>query len=763
MRWEPHLVLAEQVTIASEAKMIPDEHILICREELHSRNAILIREVNDASTSLVGDAEINRGWELSVPNYASSFREYLETYTDIDNVTPQKWTDNPVASSETFTGRWRLAFVRRIRRQNPEGIDVDYIVQTLRKGYIESLAVGASLDYSEARLIDSRDLPAGTEATLVGGNTTENYITLQWNNISPYKIESIKAYINGLGADSFAPAIRGETSGTDWHRLYTVSKIEEDGSATLAVALAKPEYALKTFVEYGTANGSDVDYIWNCPKTLAQAVITAARVTGRSCTASYDTKTGTVDLVIRTKSTIPEMVAGALSTSNCQIKDYTSMYLSVGNPYAYEIPYASTQGITYNRDLRSNKDGTYDIQVTVRETLPKTIGPFTSVSTAFKNQETIQYRNFHEMIDAPSATGSGIYRVSQSINQDCSYDADLTYEYGNNNGAFTFESLETLLAEATTTQWRDSSDYQNVPEAPQGAIYRASNSLTEDGLYNSELEYQRSKDFYVAFDRSVSSLSNAIEYTYQNYLTVVPIAGISTTGITVQDSLGVNQDGTYSQSIIAIESEPMYLYNKTLNSSLQELFQSTYQNYHTIPDLPEDAVGTIYDRNVNGMNEDGTYNVSIRQSVSIKDTDGVVITSSGTSDVIYRALNITPAEVDEVTSFFSSNYGTNSNSVDLTLNQDGTRSLGIGSRSSGAGIEFERDFYWTQYQASCAKDLPDEDKEKYLVYNMIKHSYSLTGLQNWLTSNPVRYKGTGLHYAGKGKWIATLVTDNPTP
>jgi hypothetical protein len=208
--------------------MLEDVDIIQCREILDSKHAILIREINDSSVPLVGDAEINRGWELSVPDYSSNMREFLETYTDTKYTEPQKWVDDPVASNEAFSGRWRLAYTRRLRRPNPEGVEVDYMVQTLRKGYIESLGVtgtSTSPDWSEARLGDSRDLPAGTEATLTGGNTVENYINIVWNNISPYNIEAIKTFLNGLSADTFAPTIRTQSIGSNWHRLFTASKI----------------------------------------------------------------------------------------------------------------------------------------------------------------------------------------------------------------------------------------------------------------------------------------------------------------------------------------------------------------------------------------------------------------------------------------------------------------------------------------------------------------------------------------------------------
>jgi hypothetical protein len=161
---------------------------------------------------------------------------------------------------------------------------------------------------------------------------------------------------------------------------------------------------------------------------------------------------------------------------------------------------------------------------------------------------------------------------------------------------------------------------------------------------------------------------------------------------------------------------------------------------------------------LSGINEDGTYNASIRESVSLKDYDGAIVTSNGTNDYVYRAINVTPAEVDAIVGVYSSALGSNNNSVDISLNPDGTRNVSVRSNASGGGVEFERNFYWTQYVVRCEAQLPEVDKDKYLVYVNHKYSYSLTGLQNWISAYSKRFEGTSLRYIGKGKWGAVLVT-----
>jgi len=420
-------------------------------------------------TSLNGDAELWRSLRELAPDYISDITDLLNLITDIKNTVECSYVDDPEAGSETFAGRWRQAYIRRIAQG-----DVTKLVQVLRKGFAESI------DWTEARMVEGKDLrTSGAEA--------EGYRTVRWVGLDPTKVHTMAL---SLSAVSYEDAVvNGETLSGVWHNISVSPSIADDGSGVVTIQLAKPEFTLTAFQNYQATNAKDITYYFQVPKDLAQAIIDGAKAAGASATASYGKASGLVDIVVAVKGTTKAEKKDKVTAWNFKYKEYTSYYFGLTKAEADVIVLATPA--QYNTwDLRKvhNSDGTWDVIVVQRTFIPQ----------AATSTEESKTRKSVELTDTGSTTTfpyseteiqkwldlGYIVRVRAVPNESGGWETHASYTQLKN--VETTDSQEDAFKKVVSTKNLQNSGVESLPASQTaGSIVSVRNDPTEAG-YNTE-------------------------------------------------------------------------------------------------------------------------------------------------------------------------------------------------------------------------------------------------------------------------------------
>lgn len=263
--------------------------------------------------------------------------------------------------------------------------------------------------------------------------------------------------------------------------------------------------------------------------------------------------------------------------------------------------------------------GTYDARLVYEKSIPKTV-LFKDSSTQFRTGSSILYENYGEKINSPDADGSGIYRVSQRLNQDGTYSGQLTYEQGLNAGEAEFAATNSALSNDNEVLYRSRTTQVDAPSSVQAAVYQVSNNLNEDGLYDARLIYQESKAGQIEFGSSVSRFrkGNAVVYENSRSLIEAPTTVAGSGVYNVNQS--INEDGTYSGRLVYEEGlnsgEAVF---ESRNSTLSDDKEIIYRSRTSQVDAPGSAQGAVYDV-TNTLGDDGLYDARLVYSESIADS-----------------------------------------------------------------------------------------------------------------------------------------------
>lgn len=636
---------------------------------------------------LLGDGEIQRVWrDISIDD-TPALVKFLEDYTSVKNYPNKKnYVLDPMASSEVFDGRYRNAYIRPTTTG-----EVTTLVQILRKGFIETLVVGGQMDWSEARIETARELPAGTSTNNPGGNTTEEYIIVMFPNTSPDKRQAIQNSIEALTVSSFNPVIRGESLGTGFHRIYVTSRIEDDGSATILLLLAKPEFTLDAYESYLTKRQDDVTYFFNVPKELAQGVLTASRAKGVSARASYNTSQGLVDIIIYTHQYDVEGYVSATVFRNCDSYEVADFYWGIEDQSLYEIPSAPVgRGRTVNKSLRNNEDGSYDVTITTRYTNRREYDYDIRTASTLSRvaiKEVLGSTTASDLIDPEDGTYQGvIYKVDLNVRNDCSYDIRTIYDIA-------------------------------IPNS-------------------------------IEFARTRSALIYEDELLYANSLSVIEADSTVGTGGIYRAGNQINEDGTYSGSLIYIESQEVTADIASSRSTLENVNRILYSGSRDAIQSPDSVRGCMYQVSER-INQDGSYDGDLIYSEA--NEDEIYLgweTQFGTAELyIYKNQH----DTTRVAAVICDLGRTTSNSVQPTINRDGSYDFVISKKPfQRSGDDFDdKEFYWDMNRA--------EDGTLYsriYIYN----GYSAGSVIDKIQTDPSKnMPGTTIRYAGKGRWSAVKV------
>jgi hypothetical protein len=277
----------------------------------------------------------------------------------------------------------------------------------------------------------------------------------------------------------------------------------------------------------------------------------------------------------------------------------------------------SVQGVVYDSTNSLNDDGTYDARRNARMSHPATVA-FSSLSTMFRSGTTVGYRNTLTKVDAPAVSGTGIYRTQNDVNEDGTYNAQLVYEVGTNEGEAPFAASRAGLVDVDSVLYKNRNSAVEAEPSVQGVVYDSTNSLNDDGTYDARRNARMSKPATLAFASLSTVFKSGTTISYQNSATKVDAPVASGPGIyRVQDS--INDDGTYNaQLTYEIGTDAGEASFAKVRSQLDEQDAVIYKSRSTAIDAPSDSQGIIY-RADNALRDDGTYDAEQVAALSVAD------------------------------------------------------------------------------------------------------------------------------------------------
>lgn len=451
-------------------KIVQDE---ACRDILDPQSAEFYDSLPNTFSALDPDGEINRFW----PNLEGSdnevrlfgYQEFLYRWTDATNDTQQQWIDNPVVGKELVQGRWRHAKTQIL---TSKGGTERRLVQTLRKGFIQTLLNGADVNFQEGRQVQRTSIPLD-----------EEYVIIEWPNVDPSRVEVIVAEI---AATSFvAPLVQNKQLSGTWYRINTVHDVNrEDGSAVIRMILAKSQYTLNLYRSYGTEDHEDVIKYFQVPKVLVPAILLLHKVEGTSIDASYGNAGGLVDLTVTVAGSESVITFdwffvedGCLFTEERKI--YFGLTKSAAEAAALSIEGDGGDGYIYSKSgPTATGNGRYALVITRRKAVARTspsTGSVTVEKTPFATTTRVQYDH---QTNPPAASlltlAAGYLKrlVRWDVDEFCTNNYTLETQEAIEKSAEEVHTESTLFEKAYLTIKRNLSALPVVATWVQGTLHR---------------------------------------------------------------------------------------------------------------------------------------------------------------------------------------------------------------------------------------------------------------------------------------------------
>jgi hypothetical protein len=242
------------------------------------------------------------------------------------------------------------------------------VVRELRKGFATALA------WDEAIEISGHDLQSNTSTYF--GAQTEKYIEVIFPNVDP---ESVETLITTLKSAQYItnPTIQGVVRSGTYELIHLKPEKQEDGCIWLRVFMGTPQYSFRCFEKIGTPDETEVYYLWNVPKRLAQDLVDSYETgTGTSAIANYSTAQGLVDITVRTRGTVILITISNIKTEDgCLTYEYQDFYwgLTLAQAQALDIGVAP-QGWIYRLDgISYDGQASYSARVTRIQARARTV------------------------------------------------------------------------------------------------------------------------------------------------------------------------------------------------------------------------------------------------------------------------------------------------------------------------------------------------------------------------------------------------------
>ena len=334
-----------------------------CRKVLRESDAIAMQRLDSTFAPLQRNGEIVRAWKIGTPDKFCMYREFLDDYTSVENTRPKKWAQSPMVDGEAVDdARYRQAFVRKAVLQDEQGENHTYLVQTLRRGYIETLTKGSGVNWDEARVEQIRSYPGNDNPM---STDPARYYSSKWENVSPESRLAIVEYLELK--KTLTVQYRGASIGS-YSVLYVLDSTEDDGSATITLFLGNPKYQVLLHSNALTERHTDTTVLHGCPRSVAQSIVTDHKSLGTSAEIGGQFSDGTVTLYLYTKThEHPKILADIITHRDCEY-DYVTSYrwgIKDADQNKYNIPTEKTAGWTYDKRVNSNGDGSVDVTIII--------------------------------------------------------------------------------------------------------------------------------------------------------------------------------------------------------------------------------------------------------------------------------------------------------------------------------------------------------------------------------------------------------------
>lgn len=298
--------------------------------------------------------------------YAVAF--YLKEYADPKNADKSAVVVGPMVDSQEVAGTWRHVSCQMVRtdaqgRENAQGKHFS-LVQELRRGFL------TSLDYGEARLVSDKLNPGDVDVNAAG----EKFFVLQWNAVDPDLIDSLvegKISISDQTAVKYRRAIVGvgeaatvdvDATGFILKMLNIGTEMSEDGTGVVRIMFGDTDYVLTGQMSYFGSKQTGVTYFYNVPEALAQGVLNAQLARGVDAVPTgYDHQLGLVNIRVSALNLTGVALNGVKIAENCDETVTADFLWGTGNSALLPIPGSIPAGVSYDRSLTENGDGSFNI------------------------------------------------------------------------------------------------------------------------------------------------------------------------------------------------------------------------------------------------------------------------------------------------------------------------------------------------------------------------------------------------------------------
>jgi hypothetical protein len=251
-----------------------------------------------------GTVELTRRMDRSIDALDEAILRWLRQYVDGKNyeADPTKTyftVTNPICGGKTYPGVWRVV-------SNTFDPKQPGVVQRLRLGMLTSFT-----DWTEARFARKQTSEANTNAVSGIAEAKSDNPEHSYQIVFPYvDARNVSAFIDSLRGASLTtgPTIEGQTLEggchfiTAWFERNGGENVEGqgDGSCTVIAVIAKQRYMLEGYEALLTGSDRKAINLWEVPKDLAQAIITAWNngSAGRAANARFNASGRTVDITL---------------------------------------------------------------------------------------------------------------------------------------------------------------------------------------------------------------------------------------------------------------------------------------------------------------------------------------------------------------------------------------------------------------------------------------------------------------------------------
>jgi hypothetical protein len=186
-----------------------------------------------------------------------------------------------------------------------------------------------------------------------------------------------------------------------------------------------------------------------------------------------------------------------------------------------------------------------------------------------------------------------MYQATNSLNDYGLYDATLVYRYGLTVGATEFASERGTLSDRDSWIYKDSPAKVEAPTAGQGGIYRADNSLTDDGLYNATLVYDQGKAHAMTVIHETFADGGARTHVRHRNAPTVPAIATNAARDMYTREFAVNEHGLYDGQVERLQTADK-AYGPIIISKSDDPDHSLYlyENRSNPVDVPAGTWGT---------------------------------------------------------------------------------------------------------------------------------------------------------------------------